>query len=350
MREGHTQVASARLRPRLELALSFVLGFLLAGDLQAMSRREVRVFETPAGAFVPLRDLADVHHFEYRETDRSILLTGQYASFRFLKDSRRADFDGVAVWLHEPVQRFRRRWVIRHEDVQFAFDPFLRANEVLAGVGNARVMLDPGHGGKDKGTGGAAGSQEKTLVLDLVRRLRVHLVNAGVKTLVTRDADKYLELADRAASAGRESADLFVSVHLNSAANPEARGAETYVLAVPGMLSTADQDGRQADVTRFPGHDHLDASFLLATHVQRRLQNGNREEDRGVRRARFVVLREARCPAVLVECGFLSNREEEARFNDPVFREETATRLSRGILEYLKAVQQARSLAETSGQ
>jgi N-acetylmuramoyl-L-alanine amidase len=179
-------------------------------------------------------------------------------------------------------------------------------------------------------------------VLDLARRARVHLANAGLQVRLTRDNDRFVELAERCRMAARWKADLFVSVHLNSAANGAARGVESYVLPAPGAPSTAD-DGRPPSRTvSYSGNRFDGANFLLGYHLHRGLLERTEAADRGIRHARYLVLRDAPCPAALMECGFLSSREEEALLETEAHRERVAQGLADGILGYIKAVKQAR--------
>ena len=179
------------------------------------------------------------------------------------------------------------------------------------------------------------------IVLDVARRVRVHLANAGLKVYLTRDTDRYLTLAERVRRAARWRADLFVSIHANATRQPRARGVETYVLAMPGFPSTNDGGGRGVRRTAFQGNAWNGANLVLGYLIQRSLLDYTRAPDRGVRRSRFYVLKEAPCPAVLVECGFLSNTAEESRLLRVEYREKVARGIASGILLYADAVERA---------
>lgn len=213
------------------------------------------------------------------------------------------------------------------------------------------VVLDPGHGGKETGALGPAGSAEKEIALLIARALAPRLEQAlGVKTVLTRDDDVDLALDERSALANQHKADLFVSIHLNSSHGRTARGAETYFLS----LQASDQRAADAAaVENYVGSDvapagsddfqlqlllwdlaqsqHLASSQRLATLIQEELNRQLELKDRGVKQAPFRVLMGAAMPAVLVELGFISTREEEEKLRSPEYRAELVETLVRAI-------------------
>lgn len=174
------------------------------------------------------------------------------------------------------------------------------------------VAIDPGHGGKDPGAIGVTGLVEKEVVLDVSLRLRAVLNRAGVQTVMTRETDIFIALADRVPIAMRAGATVFVSVHGNAATRSLARGSETYFLQPNGLP--------------------------LATMIQEEMGRNLGIPDRGVRRANFRVLRDSPVPAALVEFGFLSNVEDEALMRTQAFRQLVAESVGRGILRFLATV------------
>ncbi|BDG61541.1 N-acetylmuramoyl-L-alanine amidase family protein [Caldinitratiruptor microaerophilus] len=176
------------------------------------------------------------------------------------------------------------------------------------------IWVDPGHGGQEIGARGPAGTLEKDVNLAVALALRDLLVLAGADVHMTRDRDATVGLYDRPAMANRSGTDAFVSVHSNAAASPAAGGTETYY---------------------WRNHPQ---SRLLATAIHRRLAEATGLADRGVRTANFVVLRESRAPAALVEVAFLSNPAEEALLNDPAFQWRAAEGIRRGLIDFFRAV------------
>ncbi len=233
-------------------------------------------------------------------------------------------------------------WSIAEADHRTVVDPLLEPESHLLAYRARTVVLDPGHGGRDDGARSGAGLREKQVVLDLARRIRVHRVNAGLKVHLTREGDRKVELEKRTRMAAAWNADAFVSVHVNKAANVKAAGIETYVLPAPGYPSTSHGEGAVGDAAAQPGNRHDAANTFLGWSLQRALLQRTGGTDRGVKRARFVVLRNAPCPAALVECGFLSNEAEAAKLGDPAYLEQLAVALSKGVLDYAATVERAK--------
>ena len=213
------------------------------------------------------------------------------------------------------------------------------------------VVIDPGHGGKETGAVGPAGSAEKELTLLLARAVATRLSEAlGVKVVLTRSDDVDLALDDRAAIANQNRADLFVSLHLNSSFGRSARGAETYFLSlqasdqraadsaavenyVGGEVAPAGSDdfNLQLLLWDLAQSQHLAASQRLASFIQAELNTALELRDRGVKQAPFRVLMGAAMPAVLVEAGFISTREEEQKLRTPEYRAQVAEALVRAV-------------------
>ncbi|UCF69268.1 MAG: N-acetylmuramoyl-L-alanine amidase [Acidobacteriota bacterium] len=226
-----------------------------------------------------------------------------------------------------------------------------------------RVVLDPGHGGAEDGAIGPSHLKEKDVVLDVARRLASLLRLEGFDVQLTRDEDIELSLDDRAAAANRWQADLFVSLHANASAYRGARGAETYFLSLEATddeartlaaleNNAAAAAGANPDPMRgddelplilwdMAQREYLQESSRLAETIQRRLNDHLGLRNRGVRQAPFRVLVGATCPAVLVELGFMTHGEEEARLSDGRYREGLAEALRDAIRTFRKDAEAA---------
>jgi N-acetylmuramoyl-L-alanine amidase len=176
---------------------------------------------------------------------------------------------------------------------------------------------------------------EKRLTLDICRKIREQLAGRDLEVLLTRDADYAMELEERARFVAQRQADLFISLHFNSSPNGAAEGVETYVLPVVGHRSTSDNGETPVDPAVYPGNTFDGSNMLLAQAIHRRMVRTLHAKDRGIRKARFVVLREAPCPAALVECGFLTNDAETQKIRSSFYRDAIATSISAGILDVL---------------
>jgi N-acetylmuramoyl-L-alanine amidase len=169
------------------------------------------------------------------------------------------------------------------------------------------VVVDAGHGGKDSGAYRRYGPPEKMIALDVAQRLNRKLRESQLKTVMTRDSDVFIELNDRVAIENAQKNAIFVSIHFNDSNRRRVRGFQTYY--------------------------HSGASFDLANRIQGKLMTIPNSANGGVHTANFRVLRLASLPAVLVECGYLSNRAEANKTRDWEYRELLADRIAEAIVE-----------------
>ena len=288
-------------------------------------------------AMVPLRTLGRYYGVRRSIDESKEVWDRGRDQLVFEVNSRRLLVNGGVVWLHEPVRRSRWNWWLSEVDVQTVIDPLMRPQVYLKGVGGGRVLLDAGHGGIDPGGQSPSGLLEKHLTLDLSRRVAQALETAGYEAVISRVGDETLSLADRVAMAESVEADLLVSIHFNTAANPDAQGAETFVLAAGGKRGTNEPErpgvAPATDANRFDG-----AQMFLGYLVHHSLLESTRATDRGLRRSRFFVLREARVPSILVECAFLTNEAEASLLQTNAYREQLARGIADGIIRYLQWV------------
>jgi N-acetylmuramoyl-L-alanine amidase len=297
--------------------------------------------------FVTVSSLASFYGLHARAGDRrSVVLESPLGRIEFEGGNRRAWVNGVSVWMHLPVQRVNGEWAITQTDMNKLVDPLLRSHVHLDTRWNGVVVLDPGHGGRDPGALSKRGLLEKTLALDIARRVRMRLANQGYRVFMTRESDRYVPLPMRPRFARERKADLFISIHMNAAENRGAQGVETYVLTAPGYPSSQSKPQRKMHRTIYNGNGHDGANTYLAYALQQAILQRTRGVDRGVRNARFVVLRDVTCPAALVECGFLSNVREESMLRSPHHRDNLAEGIAQGVLRYHDAVKRARIAAQ----
>ncbi len=225
-----------------------------------------------------------------------------------------------------------------------------------------RILLDPGHGGRDPGAVGRAGTEEKGIVLDIAQRLKTRLELDGFEITMTRAADESVALGQRSKQANGQKAELFISVHANASPNRKACGFETYFLSEEKSdweRSVAARENASLEVesgdtlgmsdelalilTDLAQNEYLVESSELAAKIQEKAVPHARVANRGVRQANFYVLRCNYMPAVLVECGFLSNRAEEKLLRDPKHRQRLAEGIALGIVEFVKTYELKRN-------
>jgi len=259
-------------------------------------------------------------------------------------DSRRATFNGTDIWLNGPITRHWGSWHILQTDIDRTILPLLNPNNALASEEYRIVVLDPGHGGDDRGAQSRSGLNEKAIVLDLARKVRSILLQYRIDTRLTRNGDQKLDLEERTDLAGRWKSSLFVSIHLNAADNSSPAGIETHILPPAGCSSTANNSLGVYDQVVHPGNRHDRANIVLGYLMQKSLLKHTGSEDRGVRRSRFVVLKNSSAPACLVECGFLSNRSEGSKMGSPAHIDNLARGIAEGIISYLNSVKRANQI------
>ncbi len=189
------------------------------------------------------------------------------------------------------------------------------------------VIVDAGHGGHD---GGAVANDivEKNLALDLARRLKHELEAAGLRVLMTRDSDVFLPLEARAALTGRHNAAAFVSVHLNTDGDgTTAEGIETYFAETKLLSARQTSKGSPAS----------SSSADFAENVQRMVCASTKAQNRGTKARSYAVVSQASCPAVLVECGFITNKAEAARLKRAGYGDKIASGIAQGVVLFLAA-------------
>jgi N-acetylmuramoyl-L-alanine amidase len=244
--------------------------------------------------------------------------------------------DGVHYVLSFPIEGGDRDWLVSRMDVIKLFEPILRPGEISGRHAIRGVVIDAGHGGSDNGATSRLGA-EKNYTLDTAYRLDAILRAAGLKTVFTRRTDVFVDLYERAHIASLYPDYCFVSIHFNSATE-EARGLETYCLSPRGAASTSSAYLTRGDIQKLPGNDDDTQNILLASAVHSeiiRLNPGDPTADRGVKRARFVVIKQNVLPAILVEGGFVSNHMEAARVNRADYRQSLAQAIARGVIRFV---------------
>ncbi len=234
------------------------------------------------------------------------------------------------------------------------------AAPALSGV--RKIVLDPGHGGKDPGAIGAGGLAEKDVVLSIAKKLAAKLKSElGIEVVLTRRDDRFVALEDRTALANAEDADLFISLHMNASPNAEARGVETYYLdnttdeAAIRLAARENATARKnisdlqfilSDMTQSM---KLEDSITLAHRIQGALVGGmgkvmNDVKDLGVKKALFYVLVGARMPSVLVEMFFITNRVEGRALALASYQDAMVEALFEGIQKYSQSNQMVKTL------
>jgi N-acetylmuramoyl-L-alanine amidase len=224
-------------------------------------------------------------------------------------------------------------------------------------LGVRRVVIDPGHGGKDYGAPGyLRGVHEKKVTLQIARRLAKHIqAELGLEVVLTRNGDRYLTLEERTAIANTKSADMFISIHTNASRDRRAYGIETYFLnlatdeeairvaAMENATSTKNISDLQKILYDLMQNAKINESSRLAAYVQsamvEHLKNRrySRVKSKGVKQAPFYVLLGAQMPSILIETSFISNSRECKRLVNDKYQTRLAEGIVQGIRNYIKA-------------
>jgi N-acetylmuramoyl-L-alanine amidase len=287
--------------------------------------------------YVPIEEVAKFYSFTQASYENdTINLEG--ATLRMLGgvNSRELYLNGLKFILSFPIIKVDDRILMSRMDLSKLVEPVLRPARIAAKPVRT-VVLDAGHGGFDQGAQSILGS-EKDFALDVVKRARELLLRAGFNVRLTRSADIFVPLEDRAAFANRQSNAVFVSVHFNAGAREEAGGIETYSLAPRGVPSTNNLNLSLVDFQPCMGNLRDPENIALATAMHAALITRIGGNDRGIKRARFIVLRDSNIPGVLIEGGFLTNPQDRIRIAAPIYRQLLAQAILQGILSYNRAL------------
>ena len=290
--------------------------------------------------YVPIADWSRANGLHYLQLKRGdeIIATNRTTQLVFDKDSRMVEVNGINVALSFLVAADRGALLVAQMDLNTAIRPLLFLPRFADPRRITTICLDPGHGGKDTGNR-TFWHSEKTYTLALASELRDQLQKAGFNVILTRNNDTKVELPDRPALANRRGADLFVSLHFNATptGKNEVEGPQTYCITPVGASST-DAQGEGANFGATAANRAEQKSLLLAYQVQKSLVRNLSAKDRGVRRARYWVLRDATMPAILIEGGYMTHPVESKKIYNAAYRHQMAQAIVIGILTYQRLV------------
>jgi N-acetylmuramoyl-L-alanine amidase len=297
-----------------------------------MAAVEWQVIKVNGRDFLSLDNVAKFYGFPNPVVDgRDIKLSSDKNELQFRIDSREMLINGVRNWLSFPVFVHDGKVLVSRIDLAKTLEPQLRPN-MIKNIGRVQtIVLDPGHGGFDKGAISGYG-YEKDYTLDLARVLRPLLQAKGFRVMMTRESDVFVPLELRARIANATHDSVFVSLHFNATDHdPAATGFEIYSLTPRGAPSTYEDGLTFAAINIQNGTEADSASVELSSCIYHSLIGHVGEFDRGIKRARFAVLRLTKIPAVLVEGGFLTERGESRLIAKPEWRKKLADAICTGI-------------------
>ncbi len=256
---------------------------------------------------------------------------------------------------HKTTGKSNGKGISRDTGKQGKIEAGALAKQLALGV--SRIVIDPGHGGKDFGAPGAIkGIFEKDITLAISKKLAAKIRDSlNCEVVLTRNTDRYLTLEERTAIANTKNGDLFISIHTNAARNRDAYGIETFFLnlatddesimvaARENATSTKNISDLQSILTDLMQNAKINESSRLAASVQDNLYNHmNRKysniKNKGVKKAPFYVLLGAQMPSILVETSFISNERECSRLASADYQEQICNAIIAGISRYIKDI------------
>ena len=319
--------------------LRIILAFILASAfVSRVAAEDWKVIRADGRDYVSFANVAQFYRFpHYTRVSRSVSLRGDRRGIRAQAGTSEFSINGVRFFSDYPLLANPEENLISATDVAKIIEPVLRPNKISGAKKIDTVVLDPGHGGDDSGTSGPW-DNEKNYALDVALTARENLLRAGFKVEMTRVRDDSVSLEDRVAFANRFSNAVFISIHFNSAQG--GSGVESYALAPEGVPSNASTENHLSslDTQRYQGNAQDTANIALAAAVHGSILSRVSVFDRGVRHARFHVLRDIKIPAVLVEAGFLNDRIEGAHIATPQYRQQLGLAIAQAVTTYNRAV------------
>lgn len=339
MRVGALQIRIDRLVSLLtlkSLTLLAALSFFVPASLPA---RQIQVEGQP---YVDLATVGKGFGMQtyWLQGYKTYRLRSEWTTIDVQKKSRMLQLNRLPIHLGFPTVESRGQLFIAKADYQHVLQSILTPQVFRPRPGLRRIVIDAGHGGKDSGArNDAYGLLEKNLTLDVARRLRALLKQAGFDVVMTRDSDVYIPLDQRPKVANRVNADLFISLHFNAAASSTASGFESYAFTPQFQASSKYPRPTSKDGKRYAGNDQDPWNALITYHLERALVQRLGGPDRGMKRARWGVLKTLECPGVLTELGFVSHPPTAQKLRSAAFRQTLAQSLFDGIVAYQKRLQ-----------
>jgi N-acetylmuramoyl-L-alanine amidase len=307
----------------------FILLIILFVNTNIFAAASVRYTKAYGRNYVYLRDVARYYGMKSSNDNKKTLLSSKYSRMVFITDKKYCYINGIKVALLFSSIKYKSYRCISNMDFLKTIDPIMRHWALSKGKVK-KIMLDPGHGGKDKGASGKR-FHEKTIALALTRKVARLLIRSGFTVYLTRNSDRFIKLKKRPALARRVNADVFVSIHANKTNKTSVTGAECFCMTPAGATSTYS---RKPSSKIYQGNKNNVNNIALTYWIQRSLVARTKAVDRGLKHARFMVLKESSCPSALVEVGFLSNPKEEKLLGTEAYQWKVAQGIAEGILRY----------------
>src|SRR5213595_3587916 len=317
-------------------AIGFLVGVIAITQTTALAADDWQIIKVSGQDYLSVDNIS-----RFYGLPAGIAASGEKVEFdsaknplEFVSGSREVMINGARSWLCFPVIEQDGKYLVSRTDVAKTIEPLVRPHRVQ-NVGKVQtVVLDPGHGGYDRGQVSRYG-YEKDFALDVARKLRPLLQAKGLRVIMTREGDYFVPLEVRAQIANAARNSIFVSIHFNATNDdPNATGFEIFSFTPRGAPSTSDSAVAPSALSTQPGSTVDAQSMALSACNYHSLIGHIPEYDRGIKRARFAVLRLTKVPAVLIEGGFLTERGESQLIAKKDWRGKLAQAIGVGIENY----------------
>jgi N-acetylmuramoyl-L-alanine amidase len=286
--------------------------------------------------YLSMKNVAEFYGLDdVKTSEREVLASSNLRSLRAVKNSAEFYINNLKFILSYPAVEHEGVLCISRMDLVKLIEPVMRPSKIKNAEPVETVVLDAGHGGHDNGAMSVYGP-EKAFALDTVLRARTLLQSAGYKVVLTRDGDYFVPLHERAKIANRYKRAIFISMHFNHGGT--GTGVEAYTLAPRGVPSMMADGPRVSDLVDCAGNANDAENMALATASHAALVVRTRMPDRGLKRARFVVIRDITIPGVLLEGGFQSNPYDSKMIATPLYRQTLAQSILQAVQNYSRAV------------
>jgi N-acetylmuramoyl-L-alanine amidase len=322
-----------RVKPLLALTFSSV--FIISNPIFAAD--DWQIIKVSGHDYLSVENISKFYGLpaEVVPAGEKMRLEAMSSPLEFVRDSREVMINGARSWLCFPVIEHEGKYLVSRTDLAKTIEPLLRPHRVPNAGKVETVVLDPGHGGHDKGALSRYGS-EKDFALDVARTLRPLLQAKGLRVIMTREGDYFVPLEVRAQIANAARNSIFVSIHFNATdRDPNATGFEIFSFTPRGAPSTSDDSVAPSSLSMQAGTTVDAQSVALSACIYHSMIGHIPEFDRGIKRARFAVLRLTRVPAVLVEGGFLTERGESQLIAKKEWRLRLAQAIGAGVENYV---------------
>lgn len=288
--------------------------------------------------YVPIGDVARFYGMNITVSGtKNFRLAGSGRTMEGRAGAKEVLIDGTKYILCFPIIARPQGAILSAMDVTKIIEPVLRPGKIENATQVRTVILDAGHGGHDSGAVGPTG-REKDFALDVAKRAKPLLEQRGYRVLLTRSDDTFIPLEKRSAFANRQSNAIFISIHFNKSKTGQASGIETFALAPRGVPSMGEEEVTVNAVREYPGHARDAENILLATAVHSSMLRYCPLPDRGIKRARFHVIRQTSIPSILIEGGFMCHPLDARMIASAAFRQRLAMALTDGVVRFQRAV------------